>query len=147
MSHPRITAALFALLTSLALLGQTDALADDAADAAAAVTSFNAALSSRNLDETIAHLLDGGVQFNLQPAHTGLGAPTGISSNLRAHWSMVAPVLFGSTKSYSRKADIVAASAQNGIATVWTNTTTESASEATIPTFFEGFTPFASMRP
>ena len=49
-----------------------------------------------------------------------------LSSELRAHWSTIAPVLFSATKSYSRKAEVVDARAENGIATVWTNTTTES---------------------
>lgn len=126
MRISRAAVALTALASIALLTGPRLAAADDAQDAAAVVAAFNAAMTERNLEKTTMHLLEGGVQFNLQPAHTGPGVPQGISSNLKAHWSMVAPVLFSSTKSYSRKAEILAARAMNGIATVWTNTTTES---------------------
>lgn len=100
--------------------------AGDSANAAAVVTAFNAALTARTLDKALAHVVKGGVQFNLRPAHTGMGGgPPGITSELTAHWSMVGPVLFSATKAYTRTVEILDARAEGDVATVWTRTRTE----------------------
>jgi len=102
--------------------------AGPAADAAAVVTAFNAAISARNLEKAVAHLAPGGVQFSLKPAHTGMGGgQVGLTTDLRAHWSMIGPVLFSATKSYSRDVAILDARAEGEVATVWTVTRTTTA--------------------
>lgn len=125
MTHAQMIMAMLAAALWMMSPGGA-AHADPASDAAATVTAFNAALTERDLERSVAYLLEGGTQFNLQPAHSGFGSQQGISSDLRAHWSMVASVLFSATKSYTRTAEIVHTRAENGLATVWTNTTTES---------------------
>jgi hypothetical protein len=116
-----------ALIAAATLLAGGVALAADAAgEPAAVVNAFNAAVTARNLDKTLAYLIAGGVQFNLRPAHTGLGgAPQGVSTDLRAHWSTVGSLLFTATKSYSRKVEIIDSRVADDIATVWTKTNTE----------------------
>ena len=56
----------------------------------------------------------------------GVGDAPGASltADLKAHWSMIGPVLFTATKSYSRKAEILETHVDGDIATVWTRTTT-----------------------
>ena len=112
--------------TALLTLGATTSVAGPADEAAAVVSAFNAAVSSRNLDKVTGYLAPGSVQFNLRPSHTGLGAqPPGLTTDLRAHWSMIGPVLFTATKAYTRKAEIVDTRADGDIATVWARITTE----------------------
>jgi hypothetical protein len=111
---------------ALAITGGTAFAAGAAAEAAAVVTTFNAAISSRNLDQATGLFAPGGVQFSLRPAHTGLGGQQpNLTADLRAHWSMIAPVVFTATKGYSRKAAIIDARADGDLATVWTTITTE----------------------
>ncbi len=100
--------------------------ADPAQEAAAVVTAFNTAISSRNLDKATTLLAPGGVQLSLRPSHTGLGGQPALASDLRAHWSMIGPVLFSATAGYSRKAEIVNAYADGDLATVWAKIATES---------------------
>jgi hypothetical protein len=116
------TAALGASLVATAVA----APAAPAAEPAAVVTAFCAAVSERKLDRVTALFAPGSVQFSLRPSHTGVGdQPSGsLTSDLKAHWSMIGPVLFTATKSYSRKAEILDTRVDGDIATVWTRTTT-----------------------
>lgn len=129
MRVPTLPALRTALLVSAALVATAVPAAvpaGDPANAAAVVTSFNAALTARSLEKALAHVVKGGVQFNLRPAHTGMGGGSpGITSELTAHWSMVGPVLFSATKAYSRSVEILDARAEGDVATVWTRTRTE----------------------
>ncbi len=98
-----------------------------ATEAAAVVTSFGEAVSSRNLDKVLDYFAPGGVQFSLRPAHGGLGsAPASLTGDLRAHWSTIAPVVFSATRAYSRTAEIIDTRVDGDIATVWATVTTTS---------------------
>lgn len=100
--------------------------ADAAGEPAAAVRSFNDALSTRNLDKALAQIAPGSVQFNLRPAHAGMGgAPQALVTDLRAQWSMIGPVVFASTKSWVRKVEIIDSRVEGDVATIWTRTATE----------------------
>ncbi|HHQ13868.1 MAG TPA: hypothetical protein ENK16_02465, partial [Chromatiales bacterium] len=95
------------LTASLMLAAPVPLLAGDAPDdAAAVVLSFNDAVSARDLDKLLSHFAEGGVQFNLRPSHQGLKNES-LTSDLKARWSMVGPVLFSATKKYQREADIL----------------------------------------
>ena len=100
---------------------------DPAADAAGVVTAFSAAISNQKLDIALSYLASGGVQFGLRPSHSGMGnQPAQLTSDLRAHWSMIGPVLFAATKSYARKAEIIHSHADGDLATVWARIETTS---------------------
>ena len=90
------------------------------------VKAFNAAITDRKNDAITAQLAKGGVQFTLRTAHAGMtGAPTGITSDLVAHWGMVTPLLFTVTSSYKRTPEIVDSRVDGEVATVWTRISTE----------------------
>jgi hypothetical protein len=121
-----VTLVALATVAAGALAGTAAAPSGADAEAAAVVTSFNAAVTGRSADKAIGHFIKGGVQFNIRPAHTGLGgAPQGVTTELTAHWSMIAPVLFAATNTYSRRVEVLDARAEGDVATVWTRTRTE----------------------
>lgn len=115
-----------ALIAAAALFGSTSAWAEStAADQgpAAVVTSFNRAVTDRDMERLLAHFAEGGVQFNLRPSHGGL--PTGpLTSELNARWRMVGPVLFSATRSYTRDAEVIDVREAGDVATVWVNVAT-----------------------
>ncbi len=87
------------------------------------VTSFNRAVTNRDMDSLLAHFVAGGVQFNLRPSHGGL--QTGpLTSELVARWSMVGPVLFSATSAYTRDAKVVDVHTAGDVATVWVDVAT-----------------------
>ena len=106
---------------------------------AAVVTSFNRAVTDRDMDSLLAHFMDGGVQFNLRPSHGGL--QTGpLTSELNARWSMVGPVLFSATRSYTRETDVVDVHEAGDVATVWVDVATETVLASNGETSTEAFT-------
>ena len=79
-----------------------------------------------DLDTLVDHFMDGGVQFNLRPSHGGL--QTGpLTTELKARWSMVGPVLFSATSAYTRDADILDTRTIGDVATVWADISTSTA--------------------
>ena len=111
---------------ALLLIGAATSLAGAPDEAGAVVIEFNAAVSSRSLDKATSYFAPGSVQFSLRPSHTGLGAQRpDLTADLRAHWSMIGPVLFAATKAYTRKAEIIGSRTEGDIATVWARITTE----------------------
>lgn len=116
----------FVLTVATALLGSSWVWAESGAanqGPAEVVTSFNRAVTDRDMDSLLAHFVDGGVQFNLRPSHGGL--QTGpLTSELHARWSMVGPVLFGATSAYTRDAEVVDVHAAGDVATVWVQVAT-----------------------
>jgi hypothetical protein len=114
------------LLALLSLpVGAAETPKGAAAEAAAVVTSFSEAISARNLDGAVGHLAAGGVQFSLRPAHEGMGAQQGLTTDLKRHWSMVASLLFSATTSYTRSVEILDTYVDGDLATVWTRTSSE----------------------
>lgn len=118
------TAVLGAVLLAPAAWSATGG--DEATEAAAVVTAFNAAVTGRDLEKAASYFAPGSVQFTLRPSHPGTGgAPAdSLTSALRSHWMMVGSVLISATKVYSRKAEILDSRAEGDIATVWTRVTT-----------------------
>jgi len=115
------------IITFVCLAGTSSAFAAASdEDVTAVVQAFNAAVSTRDLDGMLATFADGAVKFSLRPAHTGLEKEPGISTDLRTHWSTIAPVLFSTMKSYRRSAAIVDIHTDGDVASVWTQITTES---------------------
>jgi ketosteroid isomerase-like protein len=98
--------------------------AEPGADPAAVVQSFNRAVSAQDLETVLAHFAAGGVQFNLRPSHGGLQAGP-LTSELEARWTMIGPVLFSATQSYTRDVSIADVHQAGDIATVWADVTTQ----------------------
>ena len=91
------------------------------------VKAFNSAITERKLDAALAHFASGSVQYTLRAAHAGV--PTGdagITSDLKAHWSMIGPVVIGATASYKRVPEILDSRVDGDLATVWAQTSSES---------------------
>ncbi len=106
---------------------------------AAAVMSFNQAITNRKIDQLADHFMGGGVQFTLRPSHKGL-APQGVTSALHQHWATVAPVLFAATSSYVRRAEILDSRVEGEIATVWARISTETVLAGSTEKSSESFT-------
>jgi ketosteroid isomerase-like protein len=108
------------------LLGVGPAAAEkpEPAQAAEAVVhSFNAAFARKDIEGLVAHFVDGGVQFDLRPAHADQTAPQNLTQELKERWYGVTPILFAATKSYTRTVQVVDSRASADMATVWTKTT------------------------
>ncbi len=110
-------------------------------DAEAVVQVFNAAFAKKDVEGLAANLVDGGVQFDLKPAHADQGAPQGLTQEIRAHWYGVTPILFAAAQSYVRKVEILDTHAAPDVATVWAKVTSEmrapKADKPTVNTFTE----------
>lgn len=113
-------AALAAALTWPAIAAET---ADPARDAEAAVRAFNAEFARKDVEGLAAHVIEGGVKFDLKPAHADQTAS--LTQEIKAHWYGVTPILFAATESYLRNVEIVETRAAPDMATVWTRVTTE----------------------
>jgi hypothetical protein len=121
----RIRPLALALLPALALAGP--ALAADATDdAVAVVTTFNEAISNRQLETLLGLFAPGAVQYALRPAHAGMPAPEKITSDLTVHWRTIGPVLFSVTDLYTRTPEIIDTRVSTELATVWARITTRS---------------------
>ena len=91
------------------------------------VQAFNQALSKHDLNAALALIADGSVQFTLRSAHSDIPStgPGSVTSDLKAHWSAIGPVVFGSTSAYNRIPKVVNTRIDGDLATVWTSTATE----------------------
>ncbi len=87
------------------------------------VKAFNAAFARKDVEGIAAQVVDGGVKFDLKPAHAGQTAS--LAQEIRAHWYGVTPILFAATQSYTRSVEIIDSRAGPDMATVWTRTTAE----------------------
>jgi len=94
-------------------------------DPAAVVSRFNQAITDRNLDTALAQFADGSVQFQLRPAHPGMDSNPPLTTDLLQNWQAVGAVLFSATESYVRSSEILSVEEHGDIATIWTNTKTE----------------------
>jgi hypothetical protein len=97
--------------------------ADDASPAQV-VTTFNAAVTARDMDTALAQLAEGSVQFQLRAAHPGMSDNPPLTSGLKQTWQTVAAILFPSTDAYARTVEVTDTRIDGEIATVWTNTRT-----------------------
>ena len=125
---------------SIAILGACGQEVAAPPEAAGVVRAFNEAVTAREeLDDILAHFAAGGVQFTLRPSHQGI-TPEGLTSELVAHWSGVAPILFAATSAYARQAEILAAHVEGSVATVWARIDTETTLVNATNTSAESFT-------
>jgi len=129
-------------ITILAAVAIGAALVNAATDEGpdAVVSSFNQAITARDMDAAMAHFAPGGVQFNLRPSHGGLDTGP-LTAELEARWRMIGPVLFSATSSYTRTPKIVDTRVDGDVATVWvetsTNTVLSNSGEASSENFSE----------
>ena len=124
LSMPRATLLLAALLSAGAVVA--DAPADYRKEAEAVVLAFNAAFERKDVEGLAAQVMDGGVKFDLRPAHAGqVQQEHKLIQELKSHWSSVTPIVFSAAKSYTRKAEILETRAAADMATVWARVTSE----------------------
>lgn len=88
------------------------------------VLAFNQAVSDRDMDTAMAQLADGGVMFQLRPAHPGMPENPPLTADLVTMWKTVGAILFPTTDSYQRVPEITQVTEFGELATVWANTTT-----------------------
>lgn len=98
---------------------------DPGKEAVAVVQAFNAAFARKDVEGLAAQLIEGGVQFDLRPAHADQSAQQGLTQELTARWYGVTPILFAGTESYIRRVEVLDTRATADMATVWTKITTE----------------------
>lgn len=98
---------------------------DPKKEAEAVVRAFNAAFGRKDIEGIAATLVEGGVQFDLRPAHADQTEGHQIIQELRARWYGVTPILFAAAESYSRKVEIIDSRAAADMATVWARISTE----------------------
>ena len=89
-----------------------------------AVRAFNAALSERRINDALALLVPGAVNFQLEPAHAFAAPQPGstampLTSDLATHWRTVAPVLYSTNQVYRRQVDEATVHADGRLAMVW----------------------------
>lgn len=132
----RMVSAIVALLLVSPLIQAADGKPEDA------VTAFNTSISAKDLEGTIAALAEGGAQFTLRAQHAE-AAPDKLQSEIKGYWTTIAPVVFATTSSYKRLIEITDTRTDGDIATVWTNTRTEStrlkATDAQVNEFSETY--------
>lgn len=125
MHTSAVTNTIFRLLTCALILAAFPAHANDQADAAATtVESFNAAVTSRDMDTIMDLLAEGSVQFQLRAVHPGMSDTPPLTADLKGTWKAVAGILFPISDVYERTATVTQAQADGEVATVWANTTT-----------------------
>jgi ketosteroid isomerase-like protein len=98
--------------------------ADPKKEAEAVVRAFNAAFTRKDIEGLAATLIEGGVQFDLRPAHADQTTPQGLTQEIRERWYGVTPILFAATESYTRQVEILDSHAAPDMATVWAKITT-----------------------
>jgi len=117
--------ALTSLIVILAWAPQGTAATGDASHpAAATIIEFNKAVTDRDMDTAIALLAEGGVQYNLHPAHPGMPLDHPLTEDMATMWKTVSPILFATTDGYERIIEIEAVHADGELAVVWTKTKT-----------------------
>jgi hypothetical protein len=95
--------------------------ADTRRQAEAAVLGFNGAFAEKDIEQIAAYLVEGGVQFELAPAHAG--TPQALAQEIRAKWYGVTPILFAATGTYTRSVEILDSRVAPEMATVWARVT------------------------
>ena len=118
-------ALLFALTLFITLTPPGSADTGDASHPAAlTIIRFNEAVTSQDMDTAMALLAEGGIQFNLHPAHPGMPTDHPLTEDMPTMWKTVSPILFATTDSYERVVQIVDVYSDGELAVVWTQTKT-----------------------
>jgi len=94
-------------------------------DPAETVMAFNKAMTDGKLVDLLDTFANGSIQYTVKASHMGQ-TPDGLTTDSKRYWSMIAPVIFSSTKSYSRKAEIIDIRKTDTMATVWAEVETNS---------------------
>lgn len=89
------------------------------------VRAFNAAFARKDVEAVAAQLLEGGVQFDLRPAHADQAATQSLTQEIRERWYGVTPILFAAAESYVRNVEILDSRATTDMATVWAKITAD----------------------
>ena len=127
---------LLAVLVPLALLGS--APPTDRAAPADVVSDFNESITRQDRDAAMALLADGSVQFNLRSSHADMGEQEGLTQDLHGLWAVVTSLLFNTLESYERTVEVTDEHVAGDVATVWTDTRTETlARDASAPSVLE----------
>lgn len=110
------------------------------------VLAWNQAIGDRDFESALARFAPEAVQLRLKPAHAGLAADVGLTSDLEQRWRAIAPILLANTESYVRRLTDVVVAADGDLATVWASVHTETlslgAEEVTELEFSETYTLF-----
>ncbi len=99
--------------------------ADTEHPAARVVSDFNAALSVLKIDDALALVADGGVQFQLRPAHPGMPLDHPLTEGMVELWQTASAILLPNTASYTRTITIKNIVVDGELAVVWTDTHVE----------------------
>lgn len=116
---------LAACLTLIGLFAAPVQAADAGHPVAQVVSDFNAALSKLNVDGALALVADGGVQFQLRPAHPGMPLDHPLTEGMVELWQTASAILLPNTASYTRKITIKNIVVDGELAVVWTDTHVE----------------------
>jgi hypothetical protein len=95
------------------------------AEPADAVVAFNKAFTDNSVEALLDSFAPEGLQYTVTSSHQGI-TPDALAVDARGYWSKIAPVVFATTKSYTRTAKILDTYAIADIATVWAEITTVS---------------------
>lgn len=98
--------------------------ADTSHPAALVIIEFNEAVTTRDMDTALALLAEGGVQFNLHPAHPGMPVDHPLTEDMPTMWKTVSAILFPTTEAYERIVQIDNVHSDGELAVVWTQTKT-----------------------
>ncbi len=89
------------------------------------VLAFNRAVTASDMVALLGFIPEGAVQFQIRPAHAGGELSSSLTTDLETHWRGVGPLLFSATGAYRRTPVVTASTVDGAVATVWTQTTTE----------------------
>jgi len=125
MALPHLRLHQLGLVLSLALAAPAGSIraADEGPESS--VLAFNEALTQRKLDDALATVAPGAIQYTFTAAHRGMPAPSSLTTDLKVHWSTVAALLFNVTSAYTRSPEILETRVTGTLATVWTRLSTE----------------------
>lgn len=116
-------------MAGLSLLFAQVTFADKYATPVDTVLAFNKAMTESNLEALLDTLAPGGIQYTVKASHMGQ-TPDSLTTDLRKYWTMIAPVIFSSTESYTRTAGNFVTRNTDTMATVWADVETVSVRRA-----------------
>ncbi len=116
-------------LAGLSLFFTPLTIAEKYANPADTVLAFNKAMTESNLEVLLDTLAPGGIQYTVKASHMGQ-TPDSLTTDLKSYWTMIAPVIFSSTESYTRTAKIIDTRNTDTMATVWADIETISVRRA-----------------
>jgi len=116
-------------MAGLSLLFTQVIFAEKYTSPADTVLAFNKAMTESNLEALLDTLAPGGIQYTVKASHMGQ-TPDSLTTDLKKYWTMIAPVIFSSTESYTRTANNIVTRNTDTMATVWADVETISVRRA-----------------